>query len=82
MARKRYTRPVDNKPWSAGKKAGAVFAALISILGLIILITSDSGEGKLIGGIMMIGPIALAMGLSSGTGRPYGGKRYKGLGGY
>jgi hypothetical protein len=40
------------------------------------------GWWKIAGIFIMVGVVGLGMGLSSGTGRPYGGRRYKGMGGY
>jgi hypothetical protein len=40
------------------------------------------GNEKMASALLMIIPIGIGFGLSSGTGRPYGGRQYKGLGGY
>lgn len=72
MARKKYIPP-PGQPWGTGKKAVAVILAIIGIMGLLITISSwgsSDASTQIVGILMMILPIGLAMGLSSGTGRP------------
>jgi uncharacterized protein YqhQ len=82
---------------SSSGGAGLLIGIVVFIIGLILLLHSlitewttpfleqDIGAlstEKIIGIILMIMPIAVGLGLTNGTGRPHGGKRYKGMGGY
>ena len=81
----------------SAKKAAAVILVLMFIIGLVIAIAGfirentvpitdpaylDANQMKVTGVIILIIPAAIGLALGSGTGRPYGGRRFKGLGGY
>jgi hypothetical protein len=81
----------------SAKKTAGVILLIMFIVGALIAITGfirentvsnadpeylEASNQKVFGVILMVIPAAIFMGISSGTGRPYGGKRYKGLGGY
>jgi Na+/H+-dicarboxylate symporter len=79
----------------AAKNFGIAILVLMFIIGLGMAIYGfiaentrpitdrlDASMTKFYGVIIMIIPIGIFFGISSGTGRPYGGGRYKGLGGY
>ncbi len=80
----------------AAKKVGTAILVLMFIMGLLIAIAGFIGENttpitdpahldamqmKFAGVIILIIPVGIGLALSSGTGRPHGGRRYKGLGG-
>lgn len=77
--------------------AATAILVIIFIIGTILLIHSFIVEAtvpiterdiagniyeKIAGIILMIIPIGIGLGWNSGTGKPYGGRRYKGGGGY
>jgi hypothetical protein len=81
---------------SGAKSVGIAILIIIFFIGAIMMIHAlyqeftipilerdvvGVGNEKLAGAILMVIPVAIGLGIGSGTGRPYGGRRFKGLGG-
>jgi hypothetical protein len=77
--------------------AGYAILLIIFIIGVIIAIAGfiwentiplahpdklDAMNTKFAGVIMIVIAAGIGLGVNSGTGRPHGGRRYKGMGGY
>lgn len=81
----------------SASNAGYAILFIIFIIGVIVAIAGfiwentipladpgymDSFYTKLAGVIMIVIAAGIGLGVNSGTGKPHGGRRYKGMGGY